>query len=59
MTVELKPEQERIIQEHLASGQFNSIDEVLTTALSSLPHKRRCRAHDPVFPGAFSKAASW
>jgi Arc/MetJ-type ribon-helix-helix transcriptional regulator len=41
MTVELKPEQERIIQEQLASGQFNSIDEVLTTALSRLPHKRR------------------
>jgi Arc/MetJ-type ribon-helix-helix transcriptional regulator len=40
MTVELKPEQERIIQEQLASGQFHSIDEVLTTALSLLPPKR-------------------
>jgi Arc/MetJ-type ribon-helix-helix transcriptional regulator len=41
MTVELKPEQERMIQEHLARGQFKSVDEVLTTALSRLPHKRR------------------
>ena len=40
MTVELKPEQERIIQEQLASGRFNSVDEVLTTALASLPHER-------------------
>jgi Arc/MetJ-type ribon-helix-helix transcriptional regulator len=41
MTVELKPELERIIQGQLASGQFKSVDEVLTTALTRLPHKRR------------------
>ena len=41
MTVELKPEHERIIQEQLASGQFKSVDEVLTIALASLPHDRR------------------
>jgi Arc/MetJ-type ribon-helix-helix transcriptional regulator len=41
MTVELKPELERIIQEQLASGQFKSVDEVLTSALSRLPHRRR------------------
>jgi putative addiction module CopG family antidote len=41
MTVELKPEQERIIREQLASGQFKSVDEVLTTALASLPQDRR------------------
>ncbi len=41
MTVELKPEQEQMIQEQLASGQFRSVDEVLTTALSRLPHKHR------------------
>ena len=41
MTVELKPELERIIKEQLASGHFKSVDEVLTTALSSLPHDRR------------------
>jgi Arc/MetJ-type ribon-helix-helix transcriptional regulator len=37
VTVELKPEQERIIQQQLASGQFKSVDEVLATALSKLP----------------------
>ena len=41
MMVELKPEHERIIREQLASGQFKSVDEVLTTALASLPHDRR------------------
>ena len=41
MTIELKPEQERIIREHLASGLYGSVDEVLTTALASLPHDRR------------------
>jgi Arc/MetJ-type ribon-helix-helix transcriptional regulator len=41
MTVELKPGHERIIREQLASGQFQSVDEVFTTALSSLPHDRR------------------
>jgi Arc/MetJ-type ribon-helix-helix transcriptional regulator len=41
MTVDLKPEQERIIREQLATGQFRSVDEVLTTALSRLPHKLR------------------
>ncbi|MBZ5625986.1 MAG: hypothetical protein LAQ69_45955 [Acidobacteriia bacterium] len=41
MTIELKPEQERIIQQQLANGHFKSVDEVLTTALASLPHDRR------------------
>jgi Arc/MetJ-type ribon-helix-helix transcriptional regulator len=41
MTVELKPEQERMIQEQLASGRFRSVDEVLSTALSRLPRTRR------------------
>jgi len=41
MTVELKPEQEDLIREQLAGGQFKSVEEVLTIALSRLPHKRR------------------
>jgi Arc/MetJ-type ribon-helix-helix transcriptional regulator len=41
VTIELKPEQERIIQEQLASGNFRSVDEVLATALARLPHDRR------------------
>jgi len=40
MTVELKPELERMIREQIASGQFNSVDEVLASALSRLPHNR-------------------
>jgi len=41
MTVELKPELERMIREQIASGQFNSVNEVLASALSRLPHKSR------------------
>ena len=41
MTIELKPEQERIIQQQLASGRFKSVEEVLTTALASLPRDHR------------------
>ena len=41
MTVELKPDQERIIHEQLATGLYASVDEVLTTALASLPQDRR------------------
>jgi Arc/MetJ-type ribon-helix-helix transcriptional regulator len=41
MTIELKPEQERIIQQQLASGHFRSVEEVLTTALASLPRDGR------------------
>jgi Arc/MetJ-type ribon-helix-helix transcriptional regulator len=41
MTVELKPEQERIIREQLATGRYRSVDEVLSTALAGLPHDSR------------------
>jgi putative addiction module CopG family antidote len=41
MTIDLRPEQERIIQQQLASGHFKSVEEVLTTALASLPRNRR------------------
>jgi Arc/MetJ-type ribon-helix-helix transcriptional regulator len=41
MTIELKPEQEQIIQEHLASGLYRSVEEVLDTALANLPHDPR------------------
>ena len=40
MTIELKPEQERIIQQQLATGLYRSVDEVLDTALSRLPAGR-------------------
>lgn len=41
MTVELKPELEEMIRQQLASGKFKSIDEVLISALSQLPHRQR------------------
>ncbi len=41
MTIELKPEQEQIIQQQLATGLFGSVEEVLDTALASLSHDRR------------------
>jgi putative addiction module CopG family antidote len=41
VTVELKPEQEQIIQQQLASGRYGSVEEVLDTALTSLPHDLR------------------
>jgi Arc/MetJ-type ribon-helix-helix transcriptional regulator len=41
MTVELKPELEHIVQQQIASGQFHTVDEVLASALASMPHKRR------------------
>ncbi len=37
MTIELKPEQEQIIQRQLASGRYGSVDEILDLALASLP----------------------
>ena len=39
MTVQLKPEQERIIQEEIQSGHFHSADEVLDHALAALREK--------------------
>src|ERR1017187_9606691 len=39
MTIALKPEQERIIQEQMVSGRFQSVEEVVDTALSTLAHQ--------------------
>ena len=41
MTIELKPEQELIIRQQLASGLYGSVEEVLDTALAGLRHDRR------------------
>jgi Arc/MetJ-type ribon-helix-helix transcriptional regulator len=41
MTVELKPEQERIIREQIDRGAYKSVEEVLTTALSKLDDDTR------------------
>jgi Arc/MetJ-type ribon-helix-helix transcriptional regulator len=39
MTIELKPEQERIIREEIQSGHFRSPDEVLDYAFAALREK--------------------
>ena len=38
MTIQLKPDQERIINEQLATGRYRSVEEVLDSALATLPH---------------------
>jgi Arc/MetJ-type ribon-helix-helix transcriptional regulator len=44
MTIDLKPEQERIIQAEIESGHFRSPDEVLDHALAALQEKeQKCR----------------
>jgi Arc/MetJ-type ribon-helix-helix transcriptional regulator len=43
MTINLKPEQERIIQAEIESGHFRSPDEVLDCALAALQEKERKR----------------
>ena len=43
MTIDLKPEQERIIQAEIASGHFRSPDEVLDHALAALQEKEHER----------------
>ena len=36
MTIELKPEQERILQEALRQGRFHSVEEALDQAIQSI-----------------------
>ena len=49
MTIQLKPEQERIIQEEIRSGHFRSPDEVLDHALAAL-REREHKAEAPRAP---------
>jgi len=49
LTIQLKPEQERIIQEEIRSGHFRSPDEVLDHALAALREKSNV-AHTTVAP---------
>ena len=52
MTIELRPDQERIIREQLATGRYHSVDEVLDSALSKLPHSAR---FDPAAPSGAAR----
>ncbi len=41
MTIELKPEQERILQEALRQGRFHSMEEALDRAIRSIAPQER------------------
>lgn len=47
MTIELKPDQERIIQEEIRKGHFRSADEVLDYALAALREKSLSLESEP------------
>lgn len=47
MTINLKPEQERIIREEIEKGHFHSVDEVIDHALAALKEKARKRVRGP------------
>jgi Arc/MetJ-type ribon-helix-helix transcriptional regulator len=57
MTIELKPEQERILREALREGRFDSVDEALDTALKSIasPIAARSLADHPTPAEAASR----
>lgn len=44
MNVHLNPEQERIVNDHLKSGQFRSVEEVIAEALSVLHETKLSQA---------------
>jgi hypothetical protein len=48
MTIELKPEQERILQEALRQGRFHSVEEALDRAIQSIASSEISpKAHGP------------
>jgi Arc/MetJ-type ribon-helix-helix transcriptional regulator len=47
MAVTLNPEQERIVNGELRSGQYRSAEEVIWQALAALREKARDRAAEP------------
>ena len=47
MTIELKPEQERIIHEEIRNGHFRNADEVLDHALAALLEKNSSLKSEP------------
>lgn len=47
MAVTLNPEQERIVNEELRSGQYRSAEEVIWQALAALREKARPQATTP------------
>ena len=39
MTITLRPEQEKVIQQAIETGMYKSVDEVLDSALESIPKR--------------------
>ena len=50
MTVELKPETERLVQEEIRRGHFHSVDEVIVQAVYALCEKSGVAAPPPRQP---------
>ena len=40
MTVELKPETERLVQEEISRGQFHSVDELIVCGVRAMRERR-------------------
>jgi Arc/MetJ-type ribon-helix-helix transcriptional regulator len=47
VTVELKPEAERLVQEEIQRGRFHSVDEVIAQALYALREKSTAGPKSP------------
>lgn len=47
MTIHLKPEQERIIEDEIRAGHFRDAEDVLDHALSALLEKERAASRRP------------
>lgn len=46
MTIQLKPETEKLVQEKLASGEFQSIDEIIVQGIEAGRGKRHTQRPD-------------
>jgi Arc/MetJ-type ribon-helix-helix transcriptional regulator len=55
MTVELKPETERLVQEEIRLGHFNSVDEVIVQGVYALREKSNMAQGTVAPPGARKK----
>jgi hypothetical protein len=56
MTIELKPEQERILQEALRQGRFHSVEEALDQAIQSIASQENASKRTQRQPGKKSLA---
>jgi hypothetical protein len=50
MTVELKPETERLVQEEIRSGHVHSVDELIVHGVNALREKSSKVAQTPIPP---------